>query len=92
MTVEWQGDHRALTSEVRAAFEQEAGRLGLGTLIVEVVRDTGAESSSKDPRFTIYITDLVHTDRETVKLHAGDGHAWVKEFAKLMGHRGGGAH
>jgi len=89
MPVEWQRDHKTLSPEVKDAFQQEAAGLGLEKLIVEVVKEVAAETSegSSASRYTIYITDLQHLDRETVTLHAGHGKGWITEFAKLMKYR-----
>jgi hypothetical protein len=34
-------------------------------------------------RYDVYITDLEHPDRDTWKLHGGQGENWIAQFAQI---------
>ena len=86
MAVEWQGDHRLLGDDVKQDFERELTRLGLdpSKFLVEVRRepDLSAADGLHAMRYDVYITDLEHLDRDTLKLHGGHGENWIAQFAQ----------
>jgi len=88
MGVEWQGDHKLLdASGEKWDFERELTRLGLdpSKFLVEVRREAdrpGADGRHAI-RYNVYITDLRHPDRETLKLDGGHGQDWIAQFAKV---------
>jgi hypothetical protein len=86
MHVEWQGDHKLLGEHEQQDFERELQRLGLdpGKFLVEVRRESdqpGADAR-QTPRFTVYISDLAHPERDTLKLEGGPGENWIAQFAQ----------
>jgi len=86
MSIEWQGDHKLLdASGEKQAFELELKRLGLDPdkFLVEVRRELGLPGAGgrQPTRYTVYITDLAHPERETRKLHGGEGENWIGQFA-----------
>jgi hypothetical protein len=87
MTVEWQGDHRLLGVDVKQDFERELTRLGLdpSKFLVEVRRapDLPGEDGHHAIRYDVYISDLEHPDRDTLKLHGGPGGNWIAQFAQI---------
>ena len=87
MHVEWQGDHRLLGDNVKQDFERELTRLGLdpSKFLVEVRREPGLPvTDGLDAiRYDVYITDLEHPDRDTWKLHGGQGENWIAQFAQI---------
>ena len=87
MHVEWQGDHRLLGDDVKQDFERELTRLGLdpSKFLAEVRREPdlpGADGLDAI-RYDVYITDLEHPDRDTWKLHGGQGENWIAQFAQI---------
>jgi hypothetical protein len=87
MHVEWQGDHRLLGDDVKQDFERELPRLGLdpSKFLAEVRREPDVpEVHGLDAiRYDVYITDLEHPDRDTWKLHGGQGENWIAQFAQI---------
>jgi hypothetical protein len=87
MHVEWQGDHRLLGDDVKQDFERELTRLGHdpGKFLVEVRREPGQPGADgRDAiRYDVYITDLGHPDRDTWKLHGGQGENWIAQLAQI---------
>ena len=87
MHVEWQGDHRLLGDDVKQDFERELTRLGLdpSKFLVEVRREPGVPGANALAaiRYDIYITDLEHPDRDTLKLQGGPSENWIAELAKI---------
>ena len=85
MPVEWQGDHKLLKEE-KEDFEREVRRMGLepSDFLVQVRREQADEGrgGSKPIRYTIYINDVKHPDRETSKLEGGEGRNWIAEFVR----------
>jgi hypothetical protein len=91
MAVEWQGDHRLLGDDVKQDFERELTRLGLdpSKFLVEVRREPdlpGAEGLHAIG-YDVYITDLEHPDRDTWKLHGGQGENWIAQLAQVRTRR-----
>ena len=87
MSVEWQGDHKLLdASGEKQDFERELTRLGFepSKFLVEVRRepDLPGADGRYAIRYNIYVTDLDHTNRETLKLEGGHGENWIAEFSK----------
>ena len=87
MHVEWQGDHRLLEDDEKRDFERELTRLGLdpSKFLVEVRRepDLPGADGLHAIRYNVYITDLAHPDRDTWKLHGGQGENFGKMLVKL---------
>jgi hypothetical protein len=88
MHVEWQGDYRLLDeSGEKQAFERELIRLGLdpSKFMVEVRRepDLPAADGLHAVRYNVYITDLEHPERDTLKLDGGLGENWIAKFAQI---------
>ena len=87
MAVEWQGDHRLLGDDVKQDFERELTRLGLdpSKFLAEVRRepDPPGAAGLHAMRYDVYITDLEHLDRDTLKLHGGHGENWIAQFAQI---------
>ena len=86
MHPEWQGDHSLLGDDVKQAFERELTRLDLdpSKFLVEVRREPllpGTDEVSAIG-YDIYITDLEHPDRDTWKLHGGQGENWIAQLAQ----------
>lgn len=91
MPVEWQADHKLLGNE-KVEFERELQRLGLdpSNFLVEVRRepDVAGEEGPHARRYTIFISDIAHPERETCKLPGGHGKDWIERFGKIiMSHR-----
>lgn len=86
MPVEWQGDHKLLGDE-KAKFERELERLGLepSNYLVEVRREPDAEGATGPDaiRYSVYISDVAHPERDTCKLHGGHGKDWIGRFEKI---------
>jgi hypothetical protein len=82
MSVEWQGDHKQLGDDEKQDFERELTRLSLdpSKFLVEVRREP-------DLRYNIFITDLEHPDRDTLKLHGGPATNWIAQFAQVITNR-----
>ena len=87
MPVEWQGDHKLLGDE-KPAFERELKRLGFepSNFLVEVRREPDRQGGGGPDaiRYSVFITDIAHLDRETCKLHGGKGKDWVAEYGKVV--------
>jgi hypothetical protein len=88
MGTEWQGDHRLLdASGEKRDFDQALTRLGLdpSKFLVEVRRepDLPGATGVSAIRYTVYITDLEHLDRETWKLDGGHGENWIAKFVQV---------
>jgi hypothetical protein len=88
MHVVWQGDHKLLDkSGEKQDFERELTRLGLdpSKFLVEVRRepDLPRADGLSAVRYTVYISDLEHPDRETWKLQGGHGENWIAQFAQI---------
>jgi hypothetical protein len=86
MPVEWQGDHKRLANE-KDRFERQLLELGLdpGDFLVQV-RPSGVQGPD-GKRYVIYVSDLKHPDRDTLKLEAGPGKDWVAEFPRALKRR-----
>ena len=87
MAVEWQGDHRLLGDDVKRDFERELTRLGLdpSKFLVEVRREPelpGADGLHAT-RYDVYITDLEHPDRDTLKLQGGPDENWITQLSQI---------
>ena len=81
MSVEWQGDHKLLDATGdKQNFERELTRPSLdpSKFIVEVRREPNATGR----HYSVYVTDLQHLDRDTLKLEGGHGENWIAEFAR----------
>ena len=87
MPVEWQGDHKLLGPQ-RSAFERELERLGMaaGNFLVQVRREADVEGAEGADaiRYTVYISDVAHPERETCKLHGGQGRDWIGRYGKIV--------
>ena len=87
MSVEWQGDHKLLGDE-KASFERELERLGLkpDNFLVEVRREPDVEGVAGQSaiRYTVFISDVAHPERETCKLHGGHGKDWIGRYGKIV--------
>ena len=86
MRVEWQGDHRLLdASGEKQDFESGLTRLGLdpATFLVEVRREPDVPDGRYGVRYNVYVSDLAHPDRETLKLDNGHCENWIVQFAKV---------
>ena len=87
MHVEWQGDHRLIGADVKQDFERELTRLGLdpSKFLAEVRRepDLPRADALDAAGYDVYITDLEHPDRDTWKLHGGQGENWIAQFAQI---------
>jgi hypothetical protein len=87
MHVEWQGDHRLLGDDVKQDFERELTRLGLdpSKFLAEVRREPDLPGADEldATRYDVYITDLEHPDRDTWKLHGGQGENWIAQLAQI---------
>jgi hypothetical protein len=87
MHVEWQGDHRLLGDDEKQDFERELKRLGLdpSKFLVEVRRDPALPGAGGlDPmRYNVYISDLQHPERDTLKLPGGHGENWITQFSQI---------
>ena len=84
MHVVWQGDHRLLEADGKQDFERELTRLGLdpSKFLVEIRREPdlpGADGLAAI-RYVVYITDLEHPERDTLKLHGGHAENWIAQF------------
>ena len=86
MSVEWQGDHKLLGDE-KATFERELERLGFdpGNFLVEVRREPDVVAAEEPDaiRYTVFISDVVHPERETCKVHGGHGKDWIGRYGKI---------
>jgi hypothetical protein len=86
MHVEWQGDHKLLAEHEQQGFERELQRLGLdpGQFLVEVRRepDPPGADARQPPRYAVYISDVAHPERDTLKLEGGRGENWIAQFAQ----------
>ena len=85
MSVEWQGDHKLLRSEVKQDLERELTRRvqGSTTFLVEVRRDSDSQGASDANRYVIFITDMAHPEHETWTLRGGEDENWVAQLAKV---------
>jgi len=88
MSVEWQGDHKLLdASDEKQGFERELTRLGLdpSEFLVEVRRepDVPGTGGLNIIRYSLYISDLKHPDRETWKLLRGNGENWIAQSGRI---------
>ena len=85
MSVEWQGDHKLLRSEVKQDLERELTRRvqGSTTFLVEVRRDSDSQGASDANRYVIFITDTAHPEHETWTLRGGEDENWVAQLAKV---------
>src|ERR1700682_336882 len=88
MHVEWQGDYKMLGEDMKQDFERELTNLGFdpGNFLVEVRREADVKGAGGPPgiKYDVYITDVAHPDRETRKLHGGDGENWIEQFRKTV--------
>jgi hypothetical protein len=87
MSVEWQGDHKLLdASGEKEDFEHELSRLGLDAskFLAEVRRepDLPGADGLYATGYNVYVTDLEHPDRDTLKLEGGHGKNWIAQFAQ----------
>jgi len=87
MHAEWQGDHGLLGDNEKEDFEKELRRLGLdpSKFLVEVRRDPDVPATRDlhPMRYSIYISDLDHPERDTLKLQGGQGENWIAQFAQV---------
>lgn len=88
MSVEWQGDHKLLdASGEKENFERELKRLDFdpSKFLVEVRREPDLPGVDRlhALRYSVYITDLEHPDRDTSRLDGGHDKNWIAEFAKV---------
>ena len=88
MHVEWQGDHKLLdASGEKQDFERELTRLGLDArkflVVVRREPDLPGADGIYAIRYNVFITDLEHLDRDTLKLDGGHGTNWIAQFAKV---------
>jgi hypothetical protein len=87
MHVEWQGDHGLLGDDEKQDFERELKRLGLdpSKFLVEVRRDPDLPGAGglHPMRYNVYISDLQHPERDTLKLSGGHGENWITQFAQI---------
>jgi len=87
MPVEWQGDHK-LVDEEKEVFERELRKMGFdpSDFLVQVRRESAEEGPI---RYTVYINDLKHPDRETWKVQGGHGENWIAQFVQTATNRRG---
>ena len=91
MHVEWQGDHKLVGDDEKQDLERELTRLSLDSSKFLVVVRREPDEPGADGifaiRYNVFITDLEHLDRDTWKLHGGQGTNWIAQFAQVITNR-----
>ena len=88
MRVEWQGDHKMLGDDVKQGFERELKKLGLdpSKFLVEVRREPAVKGADRlhPIRYNVFISDMEHPDKDTLKLLGGHDKKWIEQFSKML--------